>query len=326
VLIYSDLLQAPGVIVLTYDDGPYNYTQHILDILDAYNVKATFFITGNNLGKGQIDNAATPWPALIRQMHSAGHQIASHTWGHQNLSSLTQAQRLAQMYNNEIAFNNILGMFPTYMRPPYSSCTPDCEKDMEDLGYHIISFDLDTEDYLHDSPTEIQISKNDFLGNISSLKAASGADWLVISHDIQEQTSYNLTQYMIETLLSQGYKPVTVGECLEDPPSNWYRSLGGGALLNTRSAFISSSASSLKASKAIITSNLPTASSIASVYIYPSPSLMPTNVSRDGTCGGIYKTSCIGSSFGNCCSQYSWCGNTTAYCGQGCQPQFGSCS
>jgi peptidoglycan/xylan/chitin deacetylase (PgdA/CDA1 family) len=92
---------------LTYDDGPYIYTSHILDILDQYNTKATFFITGNNLGKGQIDDATYPWAGLIQRMDTAGHHIASHTWTHQDLSAITQAQRLQQMYSNEIAFNNV---------------------------------------------------------------------------------------------------------------------------------------------------------------------------------------------------------------------------
>ncbi|KAF2182763.1 carbohydrate-binding module family 18 [Zopfia rhizophila CBS 207.26] len=47
-------------------------------------------------------------------------------------------------------------------------------------------------------------------------------------------------------------------------------------------------------------------------------------VSTDGSCGGT--TTCQGSTFGNCCSQYGWCGSTSAYCGAGCQPGFGSCT
>lgn len=39
-----------GDMALTFDDGPANYTSHILDLLDQYNAKATFFITGNNNG------------------------------------------------------------------------------------------------------------------------------------------------------------------------------------------------------------------------------------------------------------------------------------
>ena len=49
-------------------------------------------------------------------MAAEGHQIASHTWSHQNYSTLTAAQYQNQIYYNEIAFANILGYFPTYMR------------------------------------------------------------------------------------------------------------------------------------------------------------------------------------------------------------------
>lgn len=55
-----------GDMALTFDDGPYIYTEHILDLLDQYNAKATFFITGNNNGKGEIDNASLPYAALIK--------------------------------------------------------------------------------------------------------------------------------------------------------------------------------------------------------------------------------------------------------------------
>jgi peptidoglycan/xylan/chitin deacetylase (PgdA/CDA1 family) len=43
--------QKPGDVALTFDDGPYIYTMKILDLLDQYGAKATFFITGNNNGK-----------------------------------------------------------------------------------------------------------------------------------------------------------------------------------------------------------------------------------------------------------------------------------
>ena len=136
---------ANGLIALTFDDGPYIYTSDLLDILKSYNAKVTFFITGNNLGKGAIDDPSTIYPALIKRMYAEGHQIASHTWSHQDLSLITATERLDQMYNNEAALRNILGFFPTYMRPPYSSCDADCQSDLGTLGYHITYFDLDTD-------------------------------------------------------------------------------------------------------------------------------------------------------------------------------------
>lgn len=220
----------PGTVAITYDDGPLkNYTAHVLDVFKSYNGKATFFITGNNINKGQIDTTEE-YSSVIKRMHSEGHQIASHTWTHLDLSAVSAVDRKNQMWKNEMALRNILGFFPTYMRPPYSSCTAEssCESDMANLGYHVTYFDVDTDDYNQDTPNEIQNSKNWFKGNItaSGAKPAS-AEWLAIGHDIHEQTAYNLTEYMLSTLTQLGYKAVTVGECLGDPVANWYRQSAG---------------------------------------------------------------------------------------------------
>lgn len=108
-------------------------------------------MTGINLYKKSIDDASTPWPAVIRRMDAEGHQLASHTWSHQDLSAITKAQRYEQMVKLEMAMANIVNKFPTYMRPPYSSCSAasGCEQDMADLGYHVSYFDLDTDGTAH---------------------------------------------------------------------------------------------------------------------------------------------------------------------------------
>lgn len=164
---------------------------------------------------------------ISRRMYSEGHQIASHTWSHQDLCNITSAERKNEMYKNEMALNNILGVFPTYMRPPYSSCTAECgcASDMADLGYHIIYFDVDTQDYLHDDPTEIQTSKDIFTTAMATGNSTAWGsnDFLVIGHDIHNQTANNLTEFMLQNLLAGGYRPVTVGECLGDDKANWYR-------------------------------------------------------------------------------------------------------
>ena len=286
----------PNMIALTFDDGPNIYTSHILDVLDQYNVPATFFVTGNNVGKGQIDNAAYPWSELIARMYHEGHQIASHTWTHQSLGSraytqdqeqLTQQQRLNQMYYNEMAIRNIIGEIPTYMRPPYSDCDAQsgCEADMKNLGYNIVYFDLDTSDYLNDSPSLIQNSKNIYAGNLTD---GQDDNWLVISHDIQQQTAYNLTQYMITFGQANGWKFGTVGDCLGDPKQNWYRSAPGGKIFTSTT-------------KTVTPPPTPTPSKTSSTT-----GPKPTAVSTDATCGGASGFTCAGSAFGNCCSQSGW--------------------
>lgn len=133
----------PGTVAITYDDGPYSFTNGVLDKFAAYGFKATFFVTGNNLGKGAIDTTSA-WANVIRRMDAEGHQVASHTWSHQDLSVISDSQRYDQMVKNEMAIRNILGKYPTYMRPPYSSCNAACQTVMKNLGYVISYFGMAT--------------------------------------------------------------------------------------------------------------------------------------------------------------------------------------
>lgn len=227
-----------GDIALTFDDGPYIYTGDLLDKLKSYGAKATFFLTGNNLGKGQINDPKTMYPAMIRRMHADGHQIASHTWSHQNASQLTNTQFTNQMVWNEIALNSILGFFPTYMRPPYSICERNCQNILATLGYHTIYFDLDTAGYLNDNARQIQNSK-DIWDRAMRTSDPSRNSFLQIEHDIHTQIVHNLTDYILTSLFSNGYRAVTVGECLGDPPANWYRPGPGGVIVPTTSAVVS---------------------------------------------------------------------------------------
>lgn len=86
----------PGTVALTYDDGPDIYTNEIVDLLNSRGAKATFFITGINNGKGAIDTTPA-WNAVIKKMYSGGHQLASHTWSHADLSTLTEDNRRTEM-------------------------------------------------------------------------------------------------------------------------------------------------------------------------------------------------------------------------------------
>lgn len=125
----------PGKVALTFDDGPGPYTSQLLDLLDSNGVKATFFVCGNN-GQGDISTPGTAWPALVQRMHSAGHHIGSHTYTHPDLSTLSPADQKADIVENERALTAILGFFPTYLRPPYTSCGESCSSTLAELGYH----------------------------------------------------------------------------------------------------------------------------------------------------------------------------------------------
>lgn len=220
--IYS--CTTPGTVALTYDDGPSAYTADLLDTLAAHGAHATFFVVGNNGVRGQISDPAMPWGGVVARMVAEGHQVASHTWTHENSSVLTADEMQSQLVYNEMALGAVLpgARFPTYFRPPYSICSAVCEEVVARLGYHVVYFDLDTADYLNDDAGLIQNSK--YMWDAALEGSDPGTDsFLEVGHDIHYQTVYNLTDYMLTDLEAKGYRAVTVGECLGDPEENWYR-------------------------------------------------------------------------------------------------------
>ncbi|EFQ36004.1 polysaccharide deacetylase [Colletotrichum graminicola M1.001] len=306
-----------GDVAITYDDGPYIYTAAMLDAFKAHGAVATWFITGTNIGKGMINVA---YADVIQRMVAEGHQIASHTWSHENLDSLTLDQRKKQMVYNEIAFTDILGFYPTYMRPPYSICGAECQNQMVQLGYHITFFDLDTQGYLNTDPS--QIGKSVALWDAAMVaRSPCNGSYLHIEHDIHQQIATTLTNHILDSVVANGWNAVTVGTCLGDPPANWYRGASYSYNFNITpvSAPVCSATPTLSSATAAL--NVIAASSSAALG-----SVLQQSISTDATCGASNRKTCLGSAFGNCCSQYGYCGSTTDHCGTGCQTGFGNCT
>lgn len=273
-------------MALTFDDGPWLFTSELLDILSNRGVKATFYITGNNLGKGMID---TTWRSVLERMYAEGHQLASHTWSHRDLNTASAAIQRSEMIYNEMAFRNIFGFFPTYMRPPYAYCywSTGCTTLMSELGYHITNMDVDTKDYLYTSPENHEVAKQRFSDGFPEYCENDPVGHITLAHDIHSMTVRNLTEYMIDLTLSRGYTLTTVGECLNDPEENWYRSAG--------SSDSTSTSTSMTSPVSISTSSSSSPSSTSTMTVSP-----------DQTCGGSSSYTCQGSSFGNCCSHYGF--------------------
>ncbi|EYE99922.1 chitin deacetylase [Aspergillus ruber CBS 135680] len=205
-----DRCTTPGTIALTFDDGPYQYTADLLDVLYQNGAPATFFLNGQNIG------SIYDYADVIQRMHSEGHQIASHTWSHPYLTSLDYNGVVSQMTQLEDALQNIVGVKPAYMRPPYLATNDVALGALGDLGYHVISCSIDTKDYENDDPSLIANSVNKFNGELN----AGGS--IVLSHDVHEQTVYTLAQAMLDEINARGLTPVTVAECLGDS-NGWYQ-------------------------------------------------------------------------------------------------------
>lgn len=257
---------SPGKIALTFDDGPYLYTAQLLDTLAQAGAKVTFFVTGINNGKGEIDDVATGYPAVIQRMIKEGHQVASHTWSHQDLTNLTKQQRYDQLVKNEIALTKILGFFPTYMRPPYTSLNGDVLADLKALGYHVINMDLDTSDWKGDYVA----AKANFINPVAAGNKVSSS-FLVLMHDIHQQTVTDLVPYILNQVARLGYQIVTVGECLGDPAANWYRDPVKGTGIPDSAALVNINVAKATASAATVVR--PTASVSAGAVIAQSSGL-----------------------------------------------------
>ncbi|KAI9931246.1 hypothetical protein ASPWEDRAFT_101017 [Aspergillus wentii DTO 134E9] len=209
--VYLDRCVSPGKVALTFDDGPYIYTPDLLELLSSYGARATFFLNGQN--SGNIYNNAD----IVKRTLEEGHQLGSHTWDHQYLTSLDYSGIVDEMTKLEDAFIQIIGAFPTYMRPPYLAVNSAVLTALGDLGYHVIGASIDTKDYANDDPNLISNSFEKFRNELD----AGGS--IVLSHDVHQQTVATLTQAMLDEIRARGLETVTVGECLGDPEGEWYR-------------------------------------------------------------------------------------------------------
>ncbi|KAF9877870.1 polysaccharide deacetylase [Colletotrichum karsti] len=202
----------PGLVALTYDDGPFAYTSQLLDLLAANNAKATFFVNANNWG------SIYDYADVITRMHSEGHHVGSHTGTHPDLQTLSTADRQAQMKQVEDATQSIAGFKPRYMRAPFLSCEQDCLADLGALNYVIVDTSLDTKDYEHTQDIDFSVNKFE-----SELGDPSVNSYIVLAHDVHQTTVNPLTQKMLDALRGKGFRAVTVGECLGEPQAAWYQ-------------------------------------------------------------------------------------------------------
>ncbi|KIW27653.1 uncharacterized protein PV07_07377 [Cladophialophora immunda] len=218
---YISNCYVPGTIALTYDDGPSQNTEELLDILDEAGAKATFFITGNSNGKGPIDTTHK-WTDVIQRMVREGHQVGSHTWSHEDMDEVGSQARRLDMAKNERALANILGKYPAYMRPPYLLCSNEsgCLSDMRDLGYHVISYAFDSGDWMDPNNFTAMTERVDQAFQKTDEQEGR---MLLIQHDTIRTSAIELTKYVLDMISQRGWKAVTVGECLDDEPERWYR-------------------------------------------------------------------------------------------------------
>ncbi|WP_083750870.1 polysaccharide deacetylase family protein [Kribbella sp. ALI-6-A] len=126
-------------VVLTFDDGPDpRYTPQILDILDRYGAKATFFVVGAEVKRH---------PELARRLHERGHSVQNHTWSHANLSKLSWSAFERQVKNTDAQIQARTGLAPGCLRPPYGARNGLVDRRAAALGKQVVLWDIDSRDW-----------------------------------------------------------------------------------------------------------------------------------------------------------------------------------
>ena len=183
-------------IALTFDDGPSaTLTPKLLDLLAAHQMKATFFVVGQNAA----DN-----PAILKRALREGHEIANHSWSHPNLGKMSDDAVRRELQKTDDAIFAAIGKRPTFLRPPYGSITPRQKRWInEEFGYRIIIWDVDPLDWKKPGPSVVcsRILKETRPGSI------------VLAHDIHPATLEAMPA-TFDQLSAKGFKSVTVSDLL----------------------------------------------------------------------------------------------------------------
>jgi peptidoglycan/xylan/chitin deacetylase (PgdA/CDA1 family) len=194
-------------VAITFDDGPAKRTPELLDVLARYpDVRVTFFVNGNN-----YVNAALPeYQAIIARAFNSGHQIASHTFQHKDLATLSDTDIQDQMISNDDVIYSATGRVPRYMRPPYGSTDADSLAALGALGYVVTNWGVDTRDW---ADNDAEKSADEFE---KALAKGPSNTFIALAHDTVESTAADLMDLVIPLIRQSNLRMVTIAECLGD--------------------------------------------------------------------------------------------------------------
>lgn len=187
------------MIALTFDDGPHpKETHEVLDVLDKYNVKGTFFVVGKH---------ANWYSEPLKRAAKEGHEIGNHTFSHPDISCLSSDDIKREIKECEDTLIRLTGKKPTLFRPPYGSYSKDKLAEIaKESGYKIILWTtIDAKDWKN--PPSSQISD-------TIINKAQNGD-IILLHDYGTENTVKALDTIISEMIKKGYKFVTVSELID---------------------------------------------------------------------------------------------------------------
>ncbi|WP_373214762.1 polysaccharide deacetylase family protein [Ruminococcus sp. 5_1_39BFAA] len=181
------------LLALTFDDGPGEYTEELLDCLEENNAHATFFMLGQKVQE---------YPDTVKRMLELGCEIGSHSWDHQNLYNLDMDGVSKQFTDTDNALIEACGQAATVARAPYGNWNSDI---IATVGKPFFMWSLDSLDW---DLKDVELDYNSVMNG----DLTDGS--VILMHDIH-QPSVEAAKRLIPDLIAKGYKLVTVSEMAE---------------------------------------------------------------------------------------------------------------
>lgn len=178
-------------IALTFDDGPSDYTEELLQGLDLYEAKATFFVIGSKAEKN---------PEIVRKAHEEGHLIGNHTYSHLDFYKSTISSIEENITKGADVIEEITGERPLFLRAPYGNVNFIQLKQLDSFFVH---WSASTYDWFKED--------EDYIYKRIMKEAKDGA--IILMHDTKEATVKAVLRAIPE-LQEQGYELVRVDELL----------------------------------------------------------------------------------------------------------------
>ena len=182
-------------IALTFDDGPSEHTERILDTFKRYGGHGTFFVVGNALEWGKD---------ILYRTAAEGHEVGNHTLSHAPLSYMTEEDIIKDISTVSDRIKDITGKTPRFVRPPYGDINESVKCIGMRMGYAFAGWSLDSRDW------ESLCAESVLEAIMSSIKEND----IVLCHDSHPSTAEAI-EMAIPALMEKGYELVTLSELLE---------------------------------------------------------------------------------------------------------------
>jgi len=211
-------------LALTFDDGPNpSITPKLLDLLNRYNAKATFFLIGQYVRE---------CPELVQEVAARGHVVGNHTETHPNLFRRSLREIRIELRLCHDAISNALGSPPKWFRPPFGLRNPWVIPAARELGYRTVMWTLLPGDW-KEKPVEWLIPRMQPITDhaqrnlvVNSSSNARGQGDVLCLHDgahrqLNGDRSRTLAalEYWLPRWRDLGLEFVTIGQAVSTPAS-----------------------------------------------------------------------------------------------------------